>query len=171
MYPKKLTNFHVVIDGYSMAGVADEITLPVLSRNMVEHRAGGMLGPVSLDLGLEAMKVEITLSEQARAVLASWGLEDASGLGVRFMGAAESEDGDSSVDAIEVTVRGRWKMIDTGTIKPGETAKTKVEMPITYFKYTVNGTDLIEIDLMNNIEKVNGVDRMAAIRAAIGQAV
>ncbi len=171
MYPRKLSNFNVFIEGYSMAGIAEEITLPALDRTMEEYRGGGMLGPVSLDMGLEALSLTFTLAEFNEVVLASWGVTNASGVGVRFLGAAQADNGDSVVDAIEISARGRWQKVDGGTVKTGEAAKMEVQMALTYFKYTLNGIDLIEIDLMNAREIVNGEDRTAAVRAAIGLAV
>jgi P2 family phage contractile tail tube protein len=38
----------------------------------------------------------------------------------------------------------------------------------SYYKLSVNGQDVIEIDFVNMIEKVNGNDLFAALRNAIG---
>lgn len=170
MLPKKLVNFNVVIEGRPMAGVAEEITLPVLERAMEEYRAAGMLGPVSLDLGLEPLSLEFTLAEFNADVLAEWGVPDAAGLGVRFLGAERADDGNGVADAVEVSVRGRWKKIDQGTVKNGELAKMKVEMPLTYFRYTRNGTVLVEIDLVAGTEISGGVNRSQGVLQAIGLA-
>ena len=168
MYPRKLTNFNLFIDGRSYAGVAEEVTLPPLERTMEDFRGGGMLGPIKLDMGLEALQLSFTLAEFNADVLALWGVEDASGVGARFMGAAQADNADGTVDAIEIAVRGRWQKIDPGNAKQGEAAKMSVDMPLTYYKYTLNGSVLIEIDMINGREIVNGEDRTAAIREAIG---
>ncbi|MBK1616805.1 hypothetical protein CKO44_25580 [Rubrivivax gelatinosus] len=39
---------------------------------------------------------------------------------------------------------------------------------ISYYRLTLNGEVLIEIDLVNMIENVGGVDRMAAVKSALG---
>lgn len=170
MLPRKLVNFDVVIDGRRMQGVAEEITLPKLERKTEDYQGGGMLGPVALDLGMSDLKMEFTLGEFNADVLKSWGLASAAGINIRFMGALRSDDGDGKVDALEISCRGRWKTIDKGGAKRGDGSKMKVEMPLTYIKITRNGQAEIEIDLINNIEIVGGVDRAAAVRAAIGQA-
>lgn len=170
MLPKKLENFSVVFEGRPMAGLVEEIVLPNLDRKMEEYRGAGMLGPVSLDLGMEAMKLELTFGEFNEDVLKAWGVPDASGLGVRFLGAARADGGSGGTNAIEVSVRGRWKKIDKGNAKLGDHSKMKVEMPLTFFEYRVNGTTIVKIDLIAGIEIIDGVDRTLEIRQAIGTA-
>ncbi|MBH3134032.1 phage major tail tube protein, partial [Serratia marcescens] len=72
------------------------------------------------------------------------------------------------VSAVEVVMRGRHKEIDFGEYKQGEDTETKVSTECTYFKLTVDGKELIEVDTVNMVEKVNGVDRLAEHRKAIG---
>jgi P2 family phage contractile tail tube protein len=168
MLPRVLRNFNVIIEGRPMAGVAEELVLPSLERKMEEYRGAGMLGPVSLDLGLEPLKLEFTLVEFNPDVIKAWGLGDAGGINVRFMGAARTDDSNSAVDAIEVAVRGRWKKLEQGSAKNADVAKMKVEMPLTYYRYKLNGDVLIEIDLVSGKEVVGGVDRSADVMKALG---
>jgi P2 family phage contractile tail tube protein len=164
--PKILKNFNLFIDGLGMAGLAEEITLPKLELQTEEYEAAGMLGPVELDLGMNALKLEFTLAEFYADVLKYWGIADAGGINARFLGAVVSGDG-SSTDAIEVSVRGRWKSLDFGTAKKKELAKLKVEMPLTYFKYSANSDVLVEIDMISGKQVVNGTDLTAAILQAL----
>jgi hypothetical protein len=168
MLPKSIKNFNVFIDGVGYAGKAEEVVTPVLERTTESYRGGAMLGEVELDLGIEAMKIEFTLAEFSTDVIKQFGIPDASGIGVRLLAAAKADDADSTVDAIEISVRGRFKKSDMGSLKAGDMAKMKVEMPITYLKYTVNGDVIVEIDMINGIEKINGEDRQAALRQALG---
>lgn len=170
MLPKTLHNFNVIIDGRPMAGVAEEITLPSLERKTESYRGAGMLGPVELDLGMEALKLDFTLAEFNTDVLKSWGINDASGINVRFMGAARVNDGTGAVQAIEISVRGRWKKVEQGNAKNGDLAKMKVEMPLTYYRYKADGEALIEVDLIAGTESVGGTDRSKAMLAALGLA-
>jgi len=168
MLPRVLRNFTVVIDGYPMAGIAEELVLPSLERKMEDYRAAGMLAPVALDMGMEALKLEFTLAEFNANVIKAWGLGDAGGINVRFMGAARTDDSNSSVDAIEIAVRGRWKKLDQGTAKNADVAKMKVEMPLTYYRYKLNGDVLVEIDVIAGKEVVGGIDRSADVMKALG---
>lgn len=49
--PKKLKNMNLFNDGNSYVGQCASVTLPKLSRKLESFRAGGMDGPVKVDLG------------------------------------------------------------------------------------------------------------------------
>lgn len=169
MLPKKLYNFNVFFAGHPMTGLVEEVTLPVLERKMESYRGAGMLGPVSLDLGMNELKLDFSMAENNRAVLDAWGVWGVSGTNLRFIGAAMADD-TAAADAVEISVRGRLAKIDPGSVKAGDLAKTKVEMPLTYYRYSVNGETLIEIDLIAGIEMVNGESRVASVIKALGLA-
>jgi P2 family phage contractile tail tube protein len=90
-----------------------------------------------------------------------------SGQQIRFLGAYQSDD-DGAVTAVEVVVRGRHQEIDMGNAKPGENTEHTIKTIPTYYKLTINGRVAIEIDILNMILMVNGVDRNAQLRAALG---
>lgn len=167
MLPRNLVNWTAIIEGTPLTGAIKELVLPVLERKLEKFRAAGMLGEVSLDMGLEAMKIEGTLAEFSKAVMDTWGVARADGVGFRFMGAYRADDG-QPVEAIEATVRGRLVKLDYGTVEQGKLTEVKFEMACTYFKVTSNSTVRHEIDLVNGIEIVNGVDRQADARKAAG---
>ncbi|MBT0503106.1 phage major tail tube protein, partial [Morganella morganii subsp. morganii] len=58
--------------------------------------------------------------------------------------------------------------IDPGSTKQGDNTQVKFSFKPTYYRLVWNGADLIEIDVINMVEKVDGVDRLAEQRAAIG---
>ena len=41
-------------------------------------------------------------------------------------------------------------------------------MALRYLKVTIGGREVIEVDKVNMIRRVNGVDQLATIRTAIG---
>ncbi|WP_320055618.1 phage major tail tube protein [Desulfuromonas thiophila] len=168
MIPAVLKNFSLFVDGKGYAGQVEEIVLPKLTRKMQEHRAGGMNGPVELDYGLEKLEASFTLSDYNKEVLSLFGAVDNAKVPLRFKGAVEQDDEDGSVTAVEVVLNGRWRELDMGSWKGGDKAVLKVGVAASYYKYTQAGEDLIEIDVVNMIEKIGGVDRLAAQRAALG---
>ena len=52
--------------------------------------------------------------------------------------------------------------------KQGEDTESKISVVCTYFRLTMDGKELVEIDTINMIEKVNGVDRLEQHRRNIG---
>ncbi|MGO4703824.1 phage tail protein [Dyella sp. 2RAB6] len=86
---------------------------------------------------------------------------------IRFAGAYQSDD-TGAVDAVEVVVRGRHKELDFGSAKPGDNTQHKFTTPCSYYKLSINGAVKIEIDLLNMLFLVDGVDRLAEQRRALG---
>ncbi|MFL9993057.1 phage major tail tube protein [Paraburkholderia sediminicola] len=165
--PKTLKSFNVFNAGNNHIGLVEELTLPKLTRKTEDWRGGGMGGSIKLDFGQEAITLDATYGGIMRGILEQYGVTKHDGVQVRFAGAYRSEDADRP-DAIEIVVRGRHTEIDMGTAKAGDKGTFKVSTACSYYKLTFNGQTVIEIDLINMIEIVNGQDLLADIRNAIG---
>lgn len=167
MLPSVLKNFNVFADGVSWQGEVDEIALPKLTRKLEDWRAGGMSGPIPIDMGNEKLESEITLGGFVLDAVKKYAATKHDAVMFRFAGAYQNET-TGGYDAVEVVYRGRYSEIDWGTAKAGEKSTTKVKMTCTYYKLTVNNETIIEIDFVNMIEIVNGVDLLAAQKTAMG---
>ncbi|QSQ38922.1 phage major tail tube protein [Xanthomonas translucens] len=165
--PKKLKHFNTFGNGESWLGLANEVKLPVLTRKLEEYRAGGMSGPVSLDMGQEALELEIKFGGLMRPVLNQYGVTTHNGVMLRFAGSYQRED-TGAIDVVEVVVRGRHKEIDMGTAKAGDDTEFTVKSALSYYKLTINGVPELEFDFVGMKEIVNGVDLLAVHRTAIG---
>ncbi len=165
--PRKLKNFNVFTDGLSWMGVIGEVTLPKLARKMEAWRGGGMNAEVDSDLGMEKLEAEFTYGGLVREVFNQFGITKIDGVLIRFAGAYQRDD-TGDVDAVEVVMRGRYTEIDPGSSKAGDDTEFKAKASLTYYKLTINGAVVIEIDVLNMIEIVDGVDRLAEQRRAIG---
>ena len=165
--PRILKHFNVFADGVTHAGEVEEIDLPKLTRKVEEYRAGGMNGPVEIDLGNDKLELETTYGGLMREILQQYGTTTIDGAMLRFAGAYQREDS-GEVDAVEIVVRGRHTEITFGKGKTGAKDPFKVKSSLTYYKLTVNGEEWIEIDHVNFIERVFGKDRLAEQRKAIG---
>jgi P2 family phage contractile tail tube protein len=165
--PRVLKNFIVFNDGNAYLGEVPEATPPKLSRKMEEYRAGGMNGPVSLDLGMEALEFEWTAAGYMKSLFTQWGAPTHDAVLLRLNGAVQADD-TGEVQAVELVMRGRHKEIDYGNAKAGEKTEIKVKSALSYYKLVIDGEVVMEIDFVNMIEIVGGVDRMAQIRQALG---
>lgn len=165
--PKKLKDFILFDSGNSYQGMVPEITLPKLSRKMEEYRAGGMSGPVSVDFGNEAITLEWSAGGILAGALTQYGARTHDATQLRFAGAYQNDDL-GEVSAVEVVVRGRHKEIDMGSGKMGDDTTHKFTTVCSYYKLTIDNKVIYEFDFINGIEIVDGVDRNADIRRAIG---
>ena len=164
--PKKLKYLNLFNDANSYQGVVASVTLPKLARKLDTYRGGGMNGAAHIDMGLEddALDMEWSIGGIDEQVLGQWG---GGTVPLRFTGSYQRDDTDEIV-AVEVEVRGKHQAFDFGEAKQGEDTETKITTKCTYYKLTWNGKELIEIDTINLIEKVNGVDRLEQHRKNIG---
>lgn len=167
--PRKLKNMNLFNNGTSYMGVAKSATPPPLSRKMEGYRGGGMNGPVKADLGWgdDGIQFEWKTGGLDLIVLKQFGMIKADGVMLRLAGSYQQDD-TGIVDAVEIVVRGRHETIDMGDSAPGENTEHSITTTCTYYKLTVNGEVLIEVDLLNFIEIIDGVDMLAEQRKAIG---
>ena len=126
-----------------------------------------MNAPVKADFGMEGMEAELTAAGYMKDLFTKWGALRHDAVLLRFAGALQSDDSEG-VDALEVVMRGRISEIDPGSAKAGEGTELKYKFALSYYKLTINGETLIEIDVVNMVETVNGTDRLAEVRAALG---
>lgn len=165
--PRSLKHFATFVDGVNYIGEMPEVGLPKLTRKMEDYRSGGMNAPVKLDFGMEGMEAELTAAGYMKDLFSSWGTLRHDGVLLRFAGSLQGDDNESW-EALEVVMRGRFSELDPGKAKGGEKTEIKLKAEISYYKLSINGKVLIEIDAVNFIEVVNGIDRLAQVRAALG---
>ena len=167
--PRKLKNLNLFNDGNSYLGVVKSVTLPPLGRKMEAYRGGGMNGSVKADLGFsdDGIQFEWKTGGLDLIALRQFGSVNASGIMLRFSGAFQQDD-TGDVSTVEVVVRGRHETIEMGDASPGEDTEHSITTTCSYYKLTVDNEDIIEIDLLNFIEKVNGVDMLEKQRNALG---
>ena len=167
--PRKLKNMNLFNDGNAYLGVAKTVTLPSLGRKMESYRGGGMNGPVKADLGFsdDGIQLEWKTGGLDLISLRQFGATKAAGVPLRFTGFFQQDDtGEDS--QVEIVVRGRHETIEMGDAQPGEDTEHGMTTTCSYYKLTVDGQEIIEIDLLNFIEKVNGVDMLEKQRSALG---
>ena len=167
--PSKLKYLHLFNEGDIYLAQVESFTPAKLTRKLEAYRGGGMNGAAHVDLGLddEALSVEWSIGGYELLALRQIGWTKISGVMLRFSGAIQREDSEE-YDAVEIVVRGRHKELDRGEYKQGENSATKISTLCTYYKESVNGETIVEIDTVNFIENIDGKDRLAGARRAIG---
>ncbi|MBJ2270029.1 phage major tail tube protein [Pseudomonas sp. MF6772] len=167
--PHKLKNLMLFNDANIYRGLIKSATLPPLARKMEAYRGGGMNGPVKVDLGLsdDGIQFEWKTGGLDLVSLKQFGAVNAAGVALRFTGAFEQDD-TGEVSAVEIVVRGRHETIEMGDAQPGEDTEHSITTTCSYYKLTVDNEEIIEIDLLNFIEKVGGKDILEKQKKALG---
>ncbi|TNJ06606.1 phage major tail tube protein [Aeromonas veronii] len=167
--PRKLKHLNLFMDGGNWIGVAEDYTPPKLSQKFEAYRGGGMIGAANIHMGLDdsALDTSFTFGGVESDLVKRMGVAKIDGVALRFAGSFQRDD-TGEVVQVEIVQRGRFKELDRGTFKSGDNSQSKISMVNTYYKETMNGVVLCEIDLINMIWIVDGVDLMAEHRKAIG---
>ncbi|EIJ1010166.1 phage major tail tube protein [Salmonella enterica] len=165
--PHIVRNFTCFVNGSNKLGKVTSLTLPKLTRKTDSYRGGGMPGAVAVDLGLDdgALDVTAVFGGFMKDVIRKYagGIDE---VALRFAGELYT---DSDSQLCEIEMRGRITEIDMGEVKAGENTSHTFAIKNTYYKLSVDDTDLIEIDNLNFIEKVNGKSVVPdRIRSALG---
>lgn len=167
MLPRILKNFNLFVNGKGLAGVADEIELPEISIKTDDFRAGGMDADTEIDMGTEKMTAKWKLADPDADVLSLVGLTSGNSARVIAKG-AYVRDSDGAKIAVVAELAGRVKKGGLGQWKSGSKADNDCEMTVNYYRLTIGGREVWEIDVENMIRRIGGVDQLAAIRAMIG---
>jgi len=167
--PKKLKLMNLYNEGNSYLGQTGEVTLPKLGRKFENWRGGGMNGNVKVDMGLSDDAIEMTwkLGGIDPLILKQFGAQTIGALGLRYAGSYQKDDS-SEETAVEIVIRGRHEEIDFGNAKAGDDTETTIKTIWSYYKLTIDGEVVIEIDIPGCKEIVNGVDLLEKHRQNIG---
>lgn len=161
-----LKNFACFVDGRGYAGEVTEYNSPDLTLVTEDFRGGGMDGPIPIDMGMEGLVASFVMSKYDLDVLTLWGIAQGANVPFTVRGAIESFDG--AVKPVVHQMRGKITGIARGTWTPGGLAPMTITMGLAYYREEIDGVVASEIDFINMIRIVGGVDRLAAQRAAMG---
>jgi P2 family phage contractile tail tube protein len=164
--PRVLKNFSLFVDGRGLAGTVSTLTLPTLTTKMEEFRGGGMDAPVEIDMGMEKLEASFELFDYEENVLSLYGLADGAATQVTARGALR-RDGEPAV-AMVVNMTGVIKEMDPGDWAAGDQTSMTCQMSLRYLKITIGGREVVEIDKVNMVRRINGTDQLESIRSAIG---
>lgn len=166
----KIYHANLYIDGTnSMLGRLSEIKLPDRVANTEEHKALGMVGTLELPTGLAAMVMTFKWNGFYADVKKFSGNPFK---GRRFQLRANhetfGEGGRIAEVPLVVTVGGTFKKAGASTFKPMEAGETDDEVAVSYIKAELDGDELYEIDVLNNIWRVGGEDVLETMRQNLG---
>ena len=164
--PNILKGFNLFVDGENQYGVVVDVTRPKISRKTEDYTPGGGLGEMTVIHGIEKLEIELT-SKGYDAELFKSMSHQISGNLLRYQGALHKED-ETGAGELVGEARGRIIEADPGEDKAGEGGEHKFKYALTYWKETLDGETIAEIDILNNKFIIGGRDVRAGIRKALG---
>ncbi|SMX27300.1 Phage tail tube protein FII [Pelagimonas phthalicica] len=161
-----LKYLNLIVDGRGYAGKIDEYSPPDLTVSTEEFRGGGMDIPIDIDMGMEKLTCSFVLTSYDADVLALWGVKDGSTVRMTAKGSLESPDGTKT--PVAHFMRGKLTSVARGTWGSGARPSLTITLSLNYYRETHGQRTISEIDAVNMVRIINGVDQLAEHRANIG---
>lgn len=166
---EKISNFNVYDDTEKLIGVSGEITLPNLEPMTETASGAGLLGEIDSpnDGHFGSLSIEIpfrALYEKSFSMLRY------SGRNLYLRANQQSYDsvnGSLVNSGIKITLRTAPKGLNLGKLAVGASTETTNVLEVLYIKIELNGTVALELDKLNFVYVVDGVDMLADIKKNI----
>ncbi len=166
--PDKINNFNVYDGKTKLVGISAEITLPSFDPLTDTLNVAGMAGEIESEVigSFGSMKIEIpfeNLFENFFAFAASTNPIVIRGSMEVFNTKTQAK----SLKPIVITVKGRTMNIKPGTFKKGGKGQPSVTKEITYIKIAIDNSTQLELDKLNSIFIMGGIDLLEQVRSQI----
>jgi len=161
----RITNANVYLKGTTLIGRLEECELPNIKFSTEEIKALGLFATVELPTGLEKMEAKLKWNAiygdnfKDESPIKSCELTMKSNM--KTMGAG----GVLKEVPVTVTISGTFKELPLGTVKGQEKMDGLTHvMAVYYLKLEVDGTQVYEVDVFNNIVKFGDTDMLENFR-------
>lgn len=165
----KLTNANIYMNGTNLLGRAEEVQLPQIKHKMAEHKALGMIGSAEFFAGIDKLECKIKWNALYPNVLKTCANPFKATM-IQVRASLETYNGEGRIAEVPATafLIGTFKEFPLGNIKPHENAEYETNMSVTYAKLVVDKKEIFEIDVLQNIYKVDSVDMLSDFRNNTG---
>lgn len=166
--PQIINNFNIYKDGNQLIGVSGEVTIPDFEGNAEAISGAGLLGEFeAVNPGqFSAQEFELPFRVLYGDVFTVFG-SDPANLTLRGSLQISNGNGEKEYKQLRVIVQGSPKKLTGGTVSAGKTMSASVTLALTYIKIEIDGETSVELDKLNSVFVVGGVDKLAAIKALI----
>jgi len=166
----KVNAYNVYLDGNKLVGISDEVTLPDFEALTETLSGAGILGEIDEPLlgHFKASEMEIPFRTLEEHMFRLASMSKALNLTLRAS-TQTIDTGNINTGAMpsRIVIKGKNKAITGGKLKQGEGTGSSIKVEITYILIEVDGVKMFELDKLNFVYKVKGVDLLAAIRKQV----
>jgi len=167
--PEIVNSFNVYIDGVKAIGTAPEITLPQITSETIDVSGAGILGKISApNIGqFESIEQEVSFNLVYSSFVNVLSPKRQVNLTFRVAQQAVDKSLGYAYKGLRIVEVGRVKEFTPGKIKAGEGMEAKVKLELTYIMIENDGEEIIAIDKLNGVYRVQGEDMRPAFPALI----
>ena len=166
--PEKINEYNAYLDGEKMIGVVPDIDLAEIGMKASEVEGAGMLGVLdSPTIGqFESMEQEIQFNTLYSSAVDM--LNPLNAVNLTFRAAQQVYDkatgGGYAFKSLRIVEMGRVKKFKPGKIEKNNSMEATITLELTYILVEVDGVEILAIDKLNQVYRVNGVDMLADVR-------
>lgn len=165
--PELINNFNVYRAGNALVGLSGEVSLPDFE-SLTETISGpGLLGEIETSVigRYGSLEQEIPFRVLYDDIFTM--LDPTKAVDLTLRGSIQVSSGATgAVDYIPMRVvfRGKQKKFKPGKVDQGKAMEGSITLELTYIMIEIDGEKKLELDKLNSVFKVNGVDLLAKIR-------
>ena len=165
----RLTNANIYVNGTNFLGRAEEIKLPEINHMVSEHKALGMVGTVEMFSGIDKMEASIKWNSFYTDVLKA-AANPTVPVEIQVRGSIEEYTGNvrTAETPAVAYITGQFKNVPTGNFKQHDNVELESKLTVWAVKLEIGGAAIYEVDVLNNIYKVDGVDLLENYRSNLG---
>lgn len=167
--PEKINDFNCYLDGTKMIGVGASATLPEVKMKTSTVAGVGVNGDLdSPTIGqFESLEQEIQFNTLYSSAMEM--LDPLSVVNLTFRAAQQVYDktGGYVFKGLRVVEMGRVKSLNPGKIEKGEAMDATVTLELTSMTIYVDGKELLAVDKLNGVYRVNGKDKLAQVKKLV----
>lgn len=168
--PERLINFNIYSEGTrGIQGVAD-VELPSFEAMTDTLSGAGIAGEIdTATIGnFGSMTVTINFRTITKDMFSLASMRKAHNLTARgVIQVQDAATGETKVTPVVVSFKAKTKVFNPGTLEAGAAMGASFEGEIISIRIRLDGVEYIELDKLNYVYKVNGVDETKDIRNSI----
>lgn len=164
--PEVINDFNLYLSGNKLGGITGEVSIPEFEAVTETVSGAGLLGEFEAAIAgrYGSMEQEIPF----RCINDDYFkmIDPTSPVELTLRGAIQQTvKATGAVDYVgmRVVFRGRSKKIAIGTVKQGGPMDSSIALELTYILVEMDGKSKVELDKINGVFKVNGVDLLAKV--------
>lgn len=167
--PEKINDYNVYNDGNKLIGMGTETELPSIKMKTSTVEGAGVQGEIDSPTIGQFESLEMKLKFNTLYSSAVDLMDPLNTVNLTLRGAQQVYDkiGGYAFKGMRVVVGGRVKEFNPGTVKKGDAMNAETTLELTYYMIEVDGKQVVEIDKLNGVYKVNGKDMLAGIAALV----
>ena len=166
--PDKVAKFNAYSNGIKL-GVTGKVDTPEFKMKTSTMSGAGVGGEIdSPTIGqFESLEAKLKFNTLYSSATDLMNPLNTVNLTLRASQQVYDKQGGYNFKGLRVVEIGRVKKFNPGKVEKGEAMEATVTLELTYLMIEVDGQQLLEVDKLNGIYKVNGTDMLAGVNSLI----